>query len=90
LASQDQHLHGSLICLTNWINFEELKLDNFEKEMMKYGKSVGEFPLQYAGQSSQFNVSLPVMSKGVYDITVYAYDPSNGNTGLDKATFVVE
>jgi hypothetical protein len=26
---------------------------------------------------------------GVYDATVYAYDPSNGNRGLDRVTFIV-
>jgi len=26
---------------------------------------------------------------GAYEIMVYAYDPNNGNTGLDKTTVVV-
>lgn len=66
--------------------------DTFEvKAIMKIdGSTKGEFPLQYAGHPSQFNVSLPVTAKGVYEITVYAYDPANGNTGLDKTTFVVK
>jgi hypothetical protein len=58
--------------------------------MKKDGQAAGEFPLQYSGQTSQFNVLLPVTATGVYDITVYAYAPDNDNTGLDKTTFVVK
>lgn len=54
------------------------------------GKAAGDFPLKYAGKPSQFQTSLPIKAKGVYEITVYAYDPANGNTGLDKVTFAVK
>jgi hypothetical protein len=54
------------------------------------GKGAGNFSLKYAGKPSQFQTSLPIKVKGVYEITVYVYDPANGNTGLDKVTFAVK
>lgn len=45
--------------------------------------------LGYAGEPSQFAGTLPMPGPGVYDITVYAHDPANGNTGLDRTTVVV-
>jgi len=56
----------------------------------KNGKPVGEFSLAYAGSASQFTGSLEVGEEGMYEVTVYAYDPSNGNTGVDKTTFIVQ
>lgn len=53
------------------------------------GEPAGQIPLAYAGKTSQFAGSLPVDAPGVYEATVYAYDASNGNTGLDKVTFIV-
>ena len=52
-------------------------------------ESAGEFPLKYSGQASQFQTSLPVSEKGTYELIVYAYDPANGNTGLDRASFTI-
>ena len=37
------------------------------------------------GAVGTFAVELP----GVYDITVYAYDPASGNTGVDRLTLTV-
>ena len=45
--------------------------------------------LAYAGSPSQFAGTLAVDGPGVYDILVYAHDPANGNTGLDRSTFIV-
>lgn len=56
----------------------------------KNGKPDGEFPLRYAGEPSQFVGSLEEREEGVYEVTVYAYDPSNGNTGVDTATVVIQ
>ncbi len=28
--------------------------------------------------------------KGVYELSVYVYNPANGNTGLDKVTFTAK
>jgi hypothetical protein len=56
----------------------------------KNGTPGGGFPLSYAGEPSQFVGSLEVREEGVYEVTVYAYDPSNGNTGVDTTTVVVQ
>ncbi|HEY6871768.1 MAG TPA: hypothetical protein VI298_03460 [Geobacteraceae bacterium] len=56
----------------------------------KNGKPGGGFPLAYAGEPSQFAGSLAVSGEGVYEVTVYAHDPSNGNTGVDTTTVVVQ
>jgi hypothetical protein len=45
--------------------------------------------LAYAGETSQFKGAVPVFGAGLYDVTVYAHNPDNGNTGLDRTTFVV-
>lgn len=53
------------------------------------GEVIEEIPLQFAGTTSQFAASWKIGGAGTYEITVYAYDPANGNTGLDKTTVVV-
>lgn len=53
------------------------------------GKLLKEVPLRYAGSVSQFAAALQLNEPGAYEITVYAYDPKNGNTGLDKTTMVL-
>lgn len=58
--------------------------------LKKNGTSVGELPLQYAGTTSQFAGAWTVQESGIYEAIVYAYDPANGNTGVDSVTFVVE
>ncbi len=54
------------------------------------GKMVKTIDLPFAGETSQFAATLPIDAPGVYDVTVYAYDPGNGNTGLDRTTFIVQ
>jgi hypothetical protein len=49
----------------------------------------GEVGLAYAGTTSQFAAELTVRRPGAYEAVVYAYDPANGNTGLDSVTFIV-
>jgi len=53
------------------------------------GEAIGGFVLKYAGKTSQFAASFTVEEPGDYELTVYVYDPSNGNTGLDKVSFSV-
>jgi hypothetical protein len=53
------------------------------------GKKIDEVPMHYAGSASQFAAPFNVGDAGPYEITVYAYDPANGNTGVDKTTIVV-
>jgi hypothetical protein len=53
------------------------------------GKRVGVLPLKYAGSTSQFSGTWEVKGPGIYQATVYAYDPATGNTGLDGTTFLI-
>jgi hypothetical protein len=57
--------------------------------LRKDGKSVGVQHLEYADVSSQFSGTWHVQEPGVYEAMVYAYDPANGNTGVDSVTFIV-
>lgn len=54
------------------------------------GARIGDLALQYAGTTSQFAGTWIVKEPGTYEAMVYAYDPANGNTGVDSVTFVVE
>lgn len=56
----------------------------------KNGEKVGEEAMSYAGSSSMFGGEMTVTEPGVYEIIVHAYDPKNGNTGLDKTTVVIQ
>ena len=53
------------------------------------GERLAPIPMDYAGETSQFAATLPVDAPGTYDVLVYAHDPRNGNTGLDRTTFIV-
>lgn len=58
--------------------------------LVKRGESqVGRYPLAYAGTASDFAGTVSLDLPGVYDITVYAYDPSSGNTGVDSLQLTV-
>jgi len=48
---------------------------------------VGLFPLKFEGTPSHFAGDLKIEKAGEYEAIVYAYDPANGNTGLDSVTF---
>ncbi len=54
----------------------------------KDGAPAGEVALRYAGETSQFEGEVPIEGPGNYEVTVFAYDPANGNTGLDRTTFI--
>lgn len=54
------------------------------------GKPAEKLPLEYGGKPSQFQAALSIEEKGTYELIIYAYDPANGNTGLDRASFAVE
>ena len=56
----------------------------------KDGEHVEAVPLSYAGKPSQYEALIPVRGPGVYEVTVYAYDASNGNTGIDKVTYIIK
>jgi hypothetical protein len=52
-------------------------------------KSVGQYPLRYAGTDSEFQTQIKVQQPGVYDIVVYAYDAASGNTGIGQIELTV-
>ena len=60
--------------------------DKFEllATVARNGRTPVIVPLIYAGKSSEFTAQLPVHEAGDYQITVTAFDPANGNTGLDR------
>lgn len=58
--------------------------------LQQNGQRVGVLPMQYAGAPSQFSGVWRIEEAGVYEATVYAYDATNGNTGLDRVTFRVQ
>jgi hypothetical protein len=53
------------------------------------GEKLRSVPLKFAGQTSQFQRTLTIDQPGVYVATVFAFDPDNGNTGVDKVSFIV-
>ncbi len=53
------------------------------------GEHLAPVDLKFAGETSQFAGSVPVFGAGLYDVTVYAHNPANGNTGVDRTTFIV-
>jgi len=55
--------------------------------LKKDGKPMGLFPLKFEGTPSHFAGDLKIEETGEYEAIVYAYDPANGNTGLDSVTF---
>jgi hypothetical protein len=54
------------------------------------GRPLPRVPLKYAGKASTYEGALSVRQKGVYEVTVTAFDAAAGNTGVDRTTFVVE
>ena len=56
----------------------------------KNSERMEEVLLSFAGKPSLFEAVIPVRGQGVYEVTVYAYDASNGNTGIDRVTFIVQ
>jgi hypothetical protein len=48
------------------------------------GKTLRTIPLAYAGKPSEFVGDMDVAGKGTYEVMIYAYDPADGNTGLDR------
>ena len=65
--------------------------DKYEtKGIVSYnGAPAGEIDMNYSGEKSQFSGTVKADKKGVYLVTVYAYDSANGNTGLDCVSFII-
>lgn len=51
------------------------------------GEVATEVALDYAGRASQFSATLKELKPGVYQATIYAYDETSGNTGVDSTTW---
>lgn len=66
--------------------------DQYEVGMLvaREGQDTADIAMRYAGKSSRFTGEVPVTGPGVYDISVYAYDPHTGNTGIDRTTVIVD
>lgn len=54
----------------------------------KEGQTVAEVPLKNPAQNN-FQGVVPVSEAGYYQITVYAFNPQTGNTGVDIVNYVV-
>jgi len=54
------------------------------------GAPFGRYPMAYARTLSRFATDLTLHDPGVYGVTVTAYDPATGNTGLGMTTFIVK
>lgn len=65
--------------------------DAFEVRALlrRNGARAGEVVLDYAGTASRFAGTAEELAPGVYQATVFAHQPGNGNTGLDRVTFIV-
>lgn len=65
--------------------------DGFEikAEVSRDGEPAGEVTLAYAGKASAFVGTYTAEAPGTYQVTVTAFDPKTGNTGVDMATFEV-
>ncbi len=57
--------------------------------VQKGGETVEEPEMSFAGKTSTFETSFAPPESGAYVITVYAYDPRTGNTGVDKTSVIV-
>lgn len=53
------------------------------------GEPVARVPLAYAGSPSQFAAEYTADESGSYEAIVYAYQASNGNTGVDRTTWIL-
>ena len=57
-------------------------------KVKKDGKPITTLALENPTRN-HFEGKLEIMEAGNYEITVYAYDPRTGNTGLDRLNYVV-
>ncbi len=60
------------------------------KAIVKFNDAVSAvMPLAFANKTSTFEGSLEVTNEGIYEVTVYSFDPLTGNSGVDRTTFIV-
>lgn len=53
------------------------------------GEPTGETELSHAGRRSLFAGELDASEPGLYEVTVAAHNPANGNAGVDHVTFQI-
>ena len=53
------------------------------------GLAAGAVTLAPGAAASSFEGTLEVTAPGTYEITLYAFDPANGNAGVDSVGFMV-
>lgn len=65
--------------------------DSYEvAALVKRGETrIGRYRLHYTDTASDFSGTFPLDLPGLYEITVYAYDPLSGNTGVDRLSLTV-
>jgi hypothetical protein len=54
------------------------------------GEAVIEMPMDYAGRSSHFRAEVAIPEPGPYTVTVYAWHPRTGNTGVDRSSVIIQ
>ncbi len=60
------------------------------KAIVKFNGTLSEvIPLSFANKASTFEGTLEVTKEGIYEVTVYSFDPITGNAGVDKTIFMV-
>ena len=58
--------------------------------LSKDGEKIASIPLQQKDKPSTFTGQLPAREPGLYEVSVYAYDPKTGNTGLATTNYIVQ
>lgn len=58
--------------------------------IQKDGKALTSVPLHISEKASTFVGSLQAQEAGLYQATIYAYDPQSGNTGVGIINFIVK
>ena len=53
------------------------------------GLAAGAVTLAPGKTASSFEGALEVTTPGTYEVTLYAFDPANGNAGVDSVGFTV-
>lgn len=56
--------------------------------LKRNGQSIDDVEMAWV-ETNLFEGRAPIQAAGNYELTVYAYNPKSGNTGVDKVNFVV-
>ncbi|HLR25427.1 MAG TPA: hypothetical protein VK112_06135 [Fodinibius sp.] len=60
----------------------------FTAVISQEGQKIARKEMAFAGKSSTFEVDFSPEESGVYEVTVYGFDPRTGNAGVDKTSFI--